>query len=312
MRQLAVLSGKGGTGKTSVVAVLAHLASQEARVVLVDADVDAANLKLVLAPEKLESHDFVGGKVAFIDKTRCNACGLCQELCRFEAVSSLGISYRVDPVACEGCASCFHQCPSQAIRMREQVAGRWLRSDTRFGPLLHAHLFPGGENSGKLVTLVKRHARDLALDECRDYLLIDGPPGIGCPAIAACAQADLVLLIAEPTVAGVHDLERAIALTGHFGVQTVVCINKCDINEARAGEIERFCTSRDVAVVGRIPFDTAVTGAMVQGRAVSEVADGRLAQELRRVWRGAKGALDGNRQPIGAGEDRDPYSESGG
>ncbi|MBN1583695.1 MAG: 4Fe-4S binding protein, partial [Anaerolineae bacterium] len=180
MKQLVILSGKGGTGKTTVAAALADLASRELSIVLADADVDAANLELVLEPSRQAEHDFSGGQVADIDPQACTACGRCAELCRFEAILP-GEVYSVDPLACEGCASCFYQCPAEAIRMLEMRAGQWFRSETRFGPLFHAHLFAGQENSGKLVTLVKQQARLRALDSDASLLLVDGPPGIGCP-----------------------------------------------------------------------------------------------------------------------------------
>ncbi|MBC7223603.1 MAG: ATP-binding protein, partial [Anaerolineae bacterium] len=224
MKQLVILSGKGGTGKTTVAAALGHLASQELSLVLADADVDAANLELVLSPRKLEEHAFMGGQLATIDPQACTACGACADACRFDAVLPGEEAYRIDASACEGCAACFYQCPTGAIRMEEQQAGLWFRSETRFGPLFHAHLFAGQENSGKLVTLVKQQARLLALDEGRDLVLVDGPPGIGCPVIASLAGADLALLVVEPTVAGVHDLERALGTARHFGVPALVCL----------------------------------------------------------------------------------------
>lgn len=303
MKQVVILSGKGGTGKTTVTAALAHLATQEIPIVLADADVDAANLELVLAPTKLEEHDFYGGQVAIIDPEKCIACGLCAEVCRFEAISetrrqgdrgtrrpsppllvSPSPPLRIDPIACEGCASCFYQCPVEAIHMREQLAGRWFRSDTRFGPLFHAHLFAAQENSGKLVTLVKQQARLLAMDTGAGLLLVDGPPGIGCPVISASAGADLALLVTEPTVSGVHDLERALSTVNHFGVPALVCINKYDVNPDRSREIADFCAEQGIEVVGQIPFDTMVTEAMVQGLPVTDFGDGPVSQELRQVW----------------------------
>jgi MinD superfamily P-loop ATPase len=293
MKQLVVLSGKGGTGKTTVTAALAHLASQEIPVALADADVDAANLELVLSPTKLEEHDFIGGQVAIIDPEKCIACGICAEVCRFEAVAGEGErAYHVDPIACEGCASCFYQCPEEAIRMEEQVAGRWFRSDTRFGSLFHAHLFAAQENSGKLVTLVKQQARLLALDTGAELLIVDGPPGIGCPVISASAGADMALLVTEPTVSGVHDLERVLATTDHFGVPALVCINKYDVNPVRAQEIAAFCAERSIEVVGQIPFDTVVTEAMIQGLPVTDFGDGAVSQELRQVWVRVRGRLN--------------------
>jgi MinD superfamily P-loop ATPase len=302
MKQLVILSGKGGTGKTTVAAALAHLAARETSLVLADADVDAANLELVLAPTRLEEHDFVGGKVAVIDPELCTGCGLCAEVCRFEAISEtwrhedretgrpsppLPISpspcLRVDPIACEGCAVCYYQCPAQAIRLEEPVAGRWFRSQTRFGPLFHAQLFAGQENSGKLVTLVKQQARLLALDTGAD-LLVDGPPGIGCPVIASLAGADLALIVTEPTVAGAHDLERILGVAAHFRVPTLLCINKYDLSPARTREIEVFATRQGIEIIGHIPFDPVVTQAMVQGLPVTVYTAGPVAEELRQMW----------------------------
>jgi len=284
MKQLVILSGKGGTGKTTIAAALAHLASQEMPVVLADADVDAANLELVLNPTKQEKHGFMGGQLAVIDPEKCIACGICADVCRFDAVIPGDEAYRVDSLACEGCASCFYQCPEEAIRMEEQQAGLWFRSDTRFGPLFHAHLFAGQENSGKLVTLVKQQARLRGLDTGAALVVVDGPPGIGCPVISASAGMDLALHVVEPTVSGVHDLERIIGTTDHFGVPSLVLINKADLNLARSEEIAAFCAERSVEVVGRIPYDTVVTEAMVQGRPVTDYADGPVTDALKGMW----------------------------
>jgi len=286
MKQLVILSGKGGTGKTTVAAALAHLASQELSIALVDADVDAANLELVLDPTKQEVQDFTGGKSAVIDPETCTTCGTCYKVCRFEAIipGSGTEAYRVDSLACEGCAACFYQCPEEAIRMEEQRDGQWFRSDTRFGPLFHAHLFAGQENSGKLVTLVKQQARLMAQDTGAALLLVDGPPGIGCPVISACAGMDLALHVVEPTISGVHDLERIMATTDHFGVPSLVVINKADLNPARADEITAFCAGRGVNVVGCIPYDTVVTEAMVRGLPVTDYTDGLVTEALGEVW----------------------------
>ena len=293
MKQLVILSGKGGTGKTTVAAALAHLASSEMPIVMADADVDAANLELLLSPQVQETHDFIGGKLAIVDPDLCTACGICAEVCRFEAIiGGEGVrAYAVDDIACEGCISCFYQCPVEAIHVEEQTAGRWFRSDTRFGSLFHAHLFAGQENSGKLVAMVKQRARLLALDSGADLLIVDGPPGIGCPVIAASTGADLALLVVEPTISGIHDLERIMATTNHFGVPALVCINKADINPSRASEISAFCAAQGIALVGQAPFDTVVTEAVVQGLPVTEYDDGPVSRELRRVWEGVKAKL---------------------
>jgi MinD superfamily P-loop ATPase len=294
MKQLVILSGKGGTGKTSVAAALAHLASQEMPIVLADADVDAANLELVLAPTRLEEHVFMGGQIAIIDPDKCSLCGRCYEVCRFEAVIPGDEAYWVDPLACEGCASCVCQCPETAIRSEDQQAGLWFRSDTRFGPLFHAHLFAAQENSGKLVTMVKQQGRLLALDEGRELLIVDGPPGIGCPVISASAGADLALLVVEPTVSGIHDLVRALGTVTHFRVPALVCINKADLNPSRTAAIEAYCAGQGIEVVGELPFDTVVTEAMVQGQPVTIYQPGgAMTGALRETWAQVRKRLNG-------------------
>ncbi|RCK77149.1 MAG: MinD superfamily P-loop ATPase containing an inserted ferredoxin domain [Anaerolineae bacterium] len=294
MKQLVILSGKGGTGKTSITAAFAHLASQNGlagKVILADADVDAANLELVLQPQLVEVQDFKGGKVAFINQDTCAACGDCERVCRFDAIlpSSLlergGESYRVDPIACDGCAACVYQCPTQSISMREQIAGKFYFSESRYGPLYHAHLFPGQENSGKLVTLVKQRARLQALDEGRELVIVDGPPGIGCPVISAVSGADLALIVAEPTISGVHDMRRILQTVQHFGVQAHVCINKADVYPAGTEEIESFCREQGIETIGRIPFDVTVTTAMVAGEAVTAFQpEAPVSVAIRQVW----------------------------
>jgi MinD superfamily P-loop ATPase len=272
MKQLVLLSGKGGTGKTSVAASFAHLAYVgpfPVRAVLADADVDAANLELVLAPQMVEVHDFVGGSVAAIDPAYCQGCGICAEVCRFEAVQLQDGIYTVDPISCEGCAACKYQCPEGAIEMNKQLAGNWFRSQTRFGPLFHAALRPAQENSGKLVTLVKQQARLLGQDEAYEVVLVDGPPGIGCPVISAVSGADLALIVAEPTAAGIHDMQRALATTTHFHIPTLVCVNKFDIFLAGTEKIEAYCLEHGVISLSRIPFDSLVTDAMAHGEPVT-------------------------------------------
>jgi MinD superfamily P-loop ATPase len=260
-------------------------------IVLADADVDASNLELVLDPTKQEEHDFTGGKVAEIDPEQCTACGTCQAVCRFDAVLSSNGTFQVDTLACEGCAACHYQCPEQAIRMEEQRDGCWFRSDTRFGPLFHAHLFAGQENSGKLVTQVKQRARLLAADAGAELLLVDGPPGIGCPVISASTGADAAILVVEPTVSGAHDLGRILGTTNHFGVPSLAVINKADLNPARADEIATFCAGQGVRVIGRIPYDTVVTEAMVQGRPVTEHTDGPVTEAVHRIWEQIKARM---------------------
>jgi MinD superfamily P-loop ATPase len=287
-QQLVILSGKGGTGKTAVAAAFARLAhAGSAGAVLVDADVDAANLELLLQPEVLERHEYSGGSVAWIDPTICSACGVCEEVCRFGAIRAgqAGAAYEVDSLACEGCASCFHQCPDEAIRMNPQLAGDWFRSHTGYGPLFHARLRPAQENSGKLVSLIRQRAQHLAVAEGYDLMVVDGPPGIGCPAIAASTGADLALIVAEPTLAGIHDLERVLDMIAHFQLRGLVCVNKCDLYEDGVRVIESRCSIRGVEVVGRIPFDGEVTRAMVMGRPVTAHApDAPASLALGAIW----------------------------
>ena len=289
-KQLVIMSGKGGTGKTSLTAAFAYLAASDLqgglRLVLVDADVDAANLELVLAPQVMTTTDFVGGSTVVIDVERCGGCAICVEACRFEALSMPedGQPPRVDVIACEGCAACVYRCPNTAMRMQPQRAGQWFRSATRYGPLIHAALLPGQENSGKLVTLVKQQARLLALDEGYPLILVDGPPGIGCPVISAVAGADLVLIVTEPTVAGRHDLDRALQTVRHFNLPAVVCINKAGLSPSTTQEIVDYCRVQGVEVVGHIPFDTIVTQAMVDGMPVTAYRDGEVARAMRSIW----------------------------
>jgi len=288
MKQLVILSGKGGTGKTCITAAFAHLASQgpfAAQIILADADVDAANLELVLQPQLLEEQDFKGGQVAVIDQKSCNSCGACVDVCRFDAINYIDDLYIVDPIACDGCAACVYQCPTESIVMHEQMVGKFYISDSRYGPLYHANLYPGQENSGKLVTLVKQRARLRALDDDRQLVIVDGPPGIGCPVISATSGADLALIVAEPTVAGVHDMHRALQTVQHFGVRALVCINKADLYPEGAEEIESFCQENGIQVVGRIPFDLTVATAMVQGEPVTAFhPDAPASVAISKVW----------------------------
>jgi MinD superfamily P-loop ATPase len=288
-RQLVILSGKGGTGKTAVAAAFAHLAHDAAlRALLVDADVDAANLELLLEPQVLERHEFIGGSIAWIDPERCSACGVCEEVCRFAAIRAVasGDGYEVDPLACEGCATCYYQCPEGSIRMEPQLAGHWFRSHTGRGPLFHARLRPAQENSGKLVSLIRERARNAAAAEGYSAMIIDGPPGISCPAIAASTGTDLALLVTEPTVAGIHDLERVLDMTSHFQLRSLVCVNKGDLYPEGVELIERVCRERGVEVVGWIPFDGEVTQAMVAGQPVTAYRpEAPASRALAAVWK---------------------------
>jgi MinD superfamily P-loop ATPase len=284
MKEVVVLSGKGGTGKTSIVGALAALAESK---VLADCDVDAADLHLLLSPTVKEENEFRSGQVAEIDAEKCNQCGRCQELCRFNAIRE----YAVDAISCEGCGFCARICPVEAITMRENLAGHWSISTTKYGQLVHARLGIAQENSGKLVAKVRQEARQIAEQQGLAYVISDGPPGIGCPVISSLSGTNLALLVTEPTFSGIHDLERVIEVCRHFGVPATVSINKYDINEDNTRQIEDFCADRGIEMVARIPFDNAVTEALVRGIPVVEYSDGPAAQEIKKLWAGVRGML---------------------
>ncbi|MCP4574586.1 MAG: P-loop NTPase [bacterium] len=282
MKELVVCSGKGGTGKTSVVASLAALGG---RVVVADCDVDAANLHLVLAPSVEHRENFVAGHLAGIRSNDCTGCGECLRVCQFGAVSAGpdGVC-RIDPLACEGCGVCVHFCPSEAIDFPERDCGEWYVSESRHGPLVHARLDPGAENSGKLVTLVRREARRLGQEQDADLLLVDGPPGIGCAVIAALSGADGVLVVTEATKSGLHDMERMVALAHHFGLPAWVCLNKDDLDDRMRQRVVDFCADHDVPLLGTIPYDPQVTAAQLAGTSVVEFTDSPAAAAIRQVW----------------------------
>lgn len=277
MKEIVVLSGKGGTGKTSLVASFAAIAKSK---VLADCDVDAADLHLLLRPTIGEDNEFWSSQVAAIDEEKCTKCGLCQDLCRFDAIAD----FRVDPVSCEGCGFCYRVCPDDAITMQDCLSGHWFISRTRYGPLVHARLGIAAENSGRLVAVVRQHARSIAEEEDLAYIITDGPPGIGCPVISSLSGANLALLVTEPTLSGIHDLERVLGVCRHFGVPALVCINKYDINERNARRIEAFCTDLGVAVISRIPMDNVFTEALVNSTPVVEYAGNGVSAEIRRLW----------------------------
>ncbi|QQG64977.1 nucleotide-binding protein [Desulfobulbus oligotrophicus] len=279
MRELVIISGKGGTGKTSLTAALASLA---VNTVLCDADVDAADLHLLMQPEIRQHHDFMGGKSARINPDLCTGCDTCRTLCRFDAISERLV---VDPIRCEGCGVCVHFCPAGAIEFPVQRCGEWYVSDTRFGTMVHARLGIAEENSGKLVSLIRKEARQLAEEHGHDLILTDGPPGIGCPVIAAIGGATALLIITEPTVSGVHDMERVLDLAAHFNVPGMVCINKFDLNPAMTETIENIAQKRNVAVLGKIPFDPVFTHAMVAGKTLLEYGEETPTHEVvREIW----------------------------
>jgi MinD superfamily P-loop ATPase len=278
MKEVVVLSGKGGTGKTSIVGSFAALSENK---VIVDCDVDAADLHLILQPAVQKEHEFWSGQFAVIDERKCTQCGLCQDLCRFNAI----LDFRVDSTSCEGCGFCSHVCPCEAVIMKENMSGHWFISDTKYGPLVHARLGIAQENSGKLVATVRQQAKILAERYGYNCIISDGPPGIGCPVISSLSGADLALLVTEPTLSGIHDLERVLGVCHHFSIPALVCINKYDVNRDNARQIESYCRGRRIEVAARIPFDNAVTEAIVQGLPVVEYSDGVVGIEISRLWR---------------------------
>ncbi len=280
MKELIVISGKGGTGKTSLMAAFASLAKNK---VLCDADVDAADLHLIMSPDILEEHDFQSGRSAVINTDKCTECGLCRDLCRFDAISE---TYEVDTIACEGCGVCVHFCPEKAIDFPINTCGQWFKSETRFGPMVHARLGIAEENSGKMVSLVRKEAREIATLQGRDLLITDGPPGVGCPVIASIGGASAVLIVTEPTVSGKHDMERVVQLAAFFKVPAMVCVNKFDLNPDMTAEIEAFARQKGLKIVGRIPFDPNFTKAMVEGKTVVEYdGDSPLAKQIKKIWK---------------------------
>ncbi len=289
MKELVVISGKGGTGKTSIVAAFAALAKNG---VLADCDVDAADLHLVLEPKVKQTSDFSGGKEASIVTEKCIGCGKCQDMCRFDAVNFNGEgndvvdkTFTIDPVSCEGCKVCVEFCPADAIEFNDSINGQWFISDTRFGPMVHAKLGIAEENSGKLVTVIRKEAKKIAQKQKRDLLIVDGSPGIGCPVIASITGADLVLVVTEPTLSGKHDLDRVSQLTANFGIETLVCVNKADINPQITGQISEEAQQRRLKVIGKIPYDEAFTKAQIVKASVVEYTGGAITQQLKALWR---------------------------
>jgi len=286
MREIVVISGKGGAGKTSIAGAFAHLAEDA---VLCDLDVDAPDLHLLLDPRHKAEHDFLSGNEAVIDPEMCIGCGQCAELCRFDAIAgpdgaNPGTAYRVLPFRCEGCKVCVALCPAQAIAFPQRHCGEWYVSDTRFGTMVHAQLFPGEENSGRLVTLLKREARAIAEERGLGLVLSDGAPGIGCPVISSLAGTDLAVLITEPTPSGMHDLMRVAQLCDGFRTRVAVIINKWDINPAQTEAIEAYCSGKGYPVICRLPHDRTVTDAMINRQVVTEYDRSQLSATLKTAW----------------------------
>ncbi len=279
LKELIVISGKGGTGKTSLMAAFASLAENK---ILCDADVDAADLHLIMDPAIIERTDFQSGNTAHINRQQCTECGTCREMCRWDAISE---DFVVNPISCEGCGVCVYFCPEKAIDFPVDTCGEWFISETRFGPMVHARLGIAEENSGKLVTLVRQQASQLGEAKNLDLILTDGPPGVGCPVIASIGGASAVLIVTEPTVSGSHDMQRVVELAAHFKVPAMICVNKFDLNPQLSREIEDYAAGRGLPCLGRIPFDPVITRAMVEGKTIFEY-DGHspAAEAIRAVW----------------------------
>jgi len=279
MKELVIISGKGGTGKTSLTAAFASLAEKN---VLCDADVDAADLHLLMNPEVISRSDFQGGGVAVINQDRCVDCGLCRDLCRFDAINE---SYEVNPIDCEGCGVCVDFCPEKAIDFPVKTCGEWFISDTRFGPMVHARLGIAEENSGKLVTLIRQEAKTLAEKNNKNLIITDGPPGVGCPVIASIGGAAALLIITEPTVSGLHDMERVVQLAAHFKIPGMVCVNKFDLNVEQTNAIEKIAQEHSLLVLSRIPFDPNFTRSMIEGKNIFEYQKStELTITVEKIW----------------------------
>ena len=291
MKQVVIISGKGGTGKTFVSASLACVAENA---VYADCDVDAANLHLLLKPVVLETHDFAGGKVAEISKSECTGCGICPEYCRFDALTmnDEGTLALVDPVACEGCGVCGLVCPVDAIDYRTSDAGQWYVSSSEYGPMVYAHLYAGEENSGKLVQQVRERAEQEAKNREKDWVVVDGPPGTGCPVMSALTGVDFAVLVTEPTVAGSHDLKRVVELAGHFSIPVGMVVNKSTINPEGTEELREFAEERNIRYLGEIPYDKEVVTSVADLEPYACTRDDHIAEELKSVWKKIRMATD--------------------
>lgn len=289
LKELVVISGKGGTGKTSIVAAFSALTRDA---VIADCDVDAADLHLILEPNIKQTYNFSGGKLASVDTKKCIGCGQCENVCNFGAPAFNGPAnetvektYTIDPIACEGCGVCVEFCPVDAIKFEDTVNGQWFVSESRFGPFIHARLGIAEENSGKLVTLIRKQAKIIAKNKNKNLIIVDGSPGIGCPVIASISGADMVLVVTEPTISGRHDLNRVVELTNHFKIPTAVCINKYDINTKIAEDIEKETKEKKLKFLGKIPYDIAITKAQIKAKSIIEYSDNHLTKQIISLWK---------------------------
>jgi MinD superfamily P-loop ATPase len=288
MTELVIVSGKGGTGKTSIVGSISALAEKK---VLVDCDVDAADLHLILNNELKRTHDFIASSKAEIIEDKCTDCGICQDYCRFEAIKEKDGHFRIDQYSCEGCGVCVHFCPEKAIDFKQVVSGQWFLSETRHGPLVHARLGIAQSNSGLLVSHLRKQAKELAERENYGLIVVDGPPGIGCPVIASITGADYLLIVTEPSLSALHDMERLLELAMHFHIPVGICINKYDINPQISERIEEYALKNGAMIMGRISFDPKVTEAQVAGTTFVEFVDNGTADEVKSLWQNLNSEL---------------------
>jgi MinD superfamily P-loop ATPase len=279
--EILIISGKGGTGKTSLTAAFAHLAENH---VICDLDVDAPDMHLILKPNNTKSMEFISGHEAVINPDKCEACGKCLEMCQYGAVNENNDIFSIDPLKCEGCKVRVEFCPVNAIDFPQKKCGHWYSSDTRFGPMIHAQLFPGEENSGLLVSMLRKKAKEMAKEKGLDLILSDGTPGIGCPVIASLSGVTLAVIVTEPTPSGRHDLERVAELCGHFNVPVGIIINKCDLNDKEAAAIENYSRKKGFTLFGNLPHDPVITRAMINAQAITEYGDNDFAKQLTQIW----------------------------
>jgi len=284
IKQLAIVSGKGGTGKTTIAAAFAALAKNK---VMVDCDVDAADLYLLLKPNILIQEKYFGGRSPHVDLDKCTQCGLCTKVCRFSAIDN-GV---VNIISCEGCGFCSHICPEKVITMRDAFSGDWFISETPYGPFIHARLGIGEENSGKLVTVVRKKASEIAKEKNLDLILIDGPPGIGCPVTASLTGVNFVLAITEPTLSGIHDLERILKLSVHFKIPSMVCINKFDLNLENSANIASYCEKNGSMLIGKIPYEPKVVETLVNRKTVMDYPCNEVQEIVYRMWKKVESLL---------------------
>jgi len=281
MKEILIVSGKGGTGKTSITAAIASLAKNA---VFADCDVDAADLHLILKPKIIKEHEFISGHQAHIRQDDCISCSSCYSNCRFDAINKVKNKYYIDSIACEGCGVCTWMCPQGAIDFNESLCGHYYVSDTRFGKLIHAKLAIAAENSGKLVSVVRNKASDIANESNSDYVIIDGPPGIGCPVIASMTGVNSIIVVTEPTLSGLHDMERIIHLANHFSINTYVCINKYDINEQITSQIQENLIEQNIPLIGLIPYDRDITSAQINEKTIIEYSNNNTTSSIKEMW----------------------------